>query len=171
MRIPAALLLAALLAAPAVRADDTADADSMRAAYMAREMALNAPGTPAADAMLELADASRCRLSDFRGQRLLLVLFDPECDDCHQALTALADALPAGLTALALYAEGERELWPAAQAAVPEGFTAAFDPDGVYSLGTFTPELTPGIYLIAPDGTVEARSGSAADIIPLLDGQ
>lgn len=144
--------------------DSDCEADSIRKAYIEREMALNAPGTPAADFAMLMADGSTARLSDRRGAPLLLVLFDPECDDCRRALLALAAVRPDGLPALAVFAEGDEELWPRAQAEVPEGWDVALDTDGVYSLGIYSPEFTPGIYLLDADGRVIARSSSPDDI-------
>lgn len=165
-RILAVILLAAAgaLSARGASPSDVCEADSLRRAYMAREMALNAPGTPAADFAMRTPDGSTARLSDRRGAPLLLVLFDPECDDCRRALLALAAVRPDGLPALAVFAEGDEELWPRAQAEVPEGWDVALDTDGVYSLGIYSPEFTPGIYLLDADGRVLARSSSPDDI-------
>lgn len=162
-RILAIILLAAV-GARGASPSDVCEADSLRRAYLAREMALNAPGTPAADFAMLTPDGSTARLSDRRGAPLLLVLFDPECDDCRRALLALAAVRPDGLPALAVFAEGDEELWPRAQAEVPEGWDVALDTDGVYSLGIYSPEFTPGIYLLDADGRVLARSSSPEDI-------
>lgn len=158
-----ALLLALLLAAAGLHARD-AEADSLRAAYMAAEMALNSPGTPAADFAMRLADGSDARLSDFRGTPLLLVLFDADCPDCRHALEALPALVPAGMRVLAVYAEGDPSMWAAAQAEVPDGFTVAFDLDGVYSSGLYSPEFTPGIYLLDAQGIVLERGADLFNI-------
>ncbi|MDE6270346.1 MAG: peroxiredoxin family protein [Muribaculaceae bacterium] len=155
------MLLAALALACAVPAGaatpEQAQADSLRAAYMARELALNAPGKEAADFSMLMPDGSERRLQDFRGAPLLLVMFDCECDECLHALKALSEAKPAGLAALAVYAEGEEDLWPTAISVAPDGWQVGFDPEGVYSLGIYTPEFTPGVYLLDASGQVTAR--------------
>lgn len=89
----------------------TVDADSLRAALMAEEMAMNAPGRMAADFRLMLADGAESRLSHFRGAPLLLVLFDPDCDDCLRALDKLPEKVPHGMAVLAVYADGDMSVW------------------------------------------------------------
>lgn len=158
-----ALLFALLLAAVALRAQSAA-ADSLRVAYMAAEMAMNAPGTPAADFAMRLADGSDARLADFRGEPLLLVLFDADCPDCRRALEALPALVPAGMRVLAVYAEGDPSMWAAAQAEIPDGFIAAFDTEGVYASGLYTPEFTPGIYLLDAEGIVQDRGSDVFNI-------
>ena len=129
----------------------------LRAALMAEEMAMNAPGRMAADFRIMLADGAESRLSHFRGVPLLLVLFDPDCDDCLRALAELPEKVPHGMAVLAVYADGDMSVWPRALAAVPQGWTAAIDLDGVYSSGMYSPEFTPGIYLLDAEGRVIAR--------------
>ena len=159
-----ALLLAVLRAAAVSLRAQSAEADSLRAAYMASEMALNAPGTPAADFAMCLPDGSDTRLGAFRGTPLLLVLFDADCSDCRAALEALPALVPQGMRVLAVYAEGDPSLWAAAQAEVPDGFTVAFDIDGVYTSGLYTPELTPGIYVLDAEGIVQERGSNIFNI-------
>lgn len=139
----------------------TVDADSLRAALMAEEMAMNAPGRMAADFRLMLADGAESRLSHFRGAPLLLVLFDPDCDDCLRALDKLPEKVPHGMAVLAVYADGDMSVWPRALVAVPQDWTAALDLDGVYSSGMYSPEFTPGIYLLDAEGRVIARGADA----------
>lgn len=170
MRVFATALTAIAMACAPVQAQDTAalDADSVRAALMAEELAMNAPGTPATDFAMELPDGSTARLSDFRGEAMLLVFFDPGCDDCMHAVAELALAAPAGLRVLAVYAEGDESVRAQAVAAVPGQWTVAFDTDGVYGAGLYSPEFIPGLYLLDSDGTVQARSSDAAEITALL---
>jgi len=157
-------LLASLLCFAVSRGEETFDADSLRSALMAEEMAMNAPGTPAADFSMQLADGSVVRLSDMLGRTCLLVLFDPECDSCREAIAMLRGQLPDRLPVIAVYAEGDRGVWPQAMSAVPDGWLAALDVDGVYSAGLYSPEFSPGIYLLDPSGIVLARGSDAGSI-------
>lgn len=160
-------ILLTLLAAAWLRgaaSTPTCEADSIRAAIMEQEMALNAPGSPAADFGMTMPDGTTHRLSEWRGKPLLLVLFDPECDDCLHALRTLAESKPDTLPALAVYAEGDESVWPRAMAAAPEGWAVAFDADGVYSMGIYSPEFTPGIYLLDSDGRVVSRTSSPSQL-------
>ena len=159
-----ALLLALLLAAAVSLRAQSAEADSLRAAYMAAEMALDAPGTPAADFAMCLPDGSDTRLGEFRGAPLLLVLFDADCPDCRHALEALPELVPQGMRVLAVYAEGDPSLWAAAEAEVPDGFIVAFDIDGVYPSGLYSPEFSPGIYVLDAEGIVQERGSEILNI-------
>ncbi len=158
------LALALAHAAAAAMPQEAVCADSLRAAAMAEEMAMNAPGTQAADFAMRLADGSEVSLRGFRGAPLLLVLFDPDCGHCAQALAELPAVLPRELPVLAVYADGDAALWPRAMAAVPDGWTAALDTEGVYAGGLYSPEFSPGLYLLDSAGCVVARGSSAADI-------
>ncbi len=140
------------------------DADSLRRALMAREMAMNAPGTAAAGFDLELADGTRATLGDFLGRPLLLVLFDADCPTCAERLEQLPRLVPAGLRVLAVYAEPDDALRAAAFAEVPPQFTAALDRTGVYADDLYSPEFTPGIYLIDAAGVVVARGDDPAEM-------
>lgn len=156
MRV-AALLLLLSVCMSACGAPRVSETDSLRAVAMAEEMAMNAPGRPAADFSMLLADGSNVRLSDFLGAELLLVLFDPDCDHCMSVVSDLAESLPLGMRVLAVYADGEESLWPRAMAAVPDGWIAAFDTEGVYGEGLYSPEFIPGVYMIGADGVVISR--------------
>lgn len=160
MRKLAFILFVLAAAAGVYGAGPAAAADSLRAAALAEELAMNAPGSMAADFGMELAGGGSARLSDFRGEPLLLVLFDPDCDHCMQVVAGLAERVPAGLRVLAVYADGDEALRPRAVALAPEGWTVAFDDDGVYSSGLYSPEFVPGIYLLDADGLVQARGES-----------
>ncbi|MBJ2184041.1 MAG: redoxin domain-containing protein [Muribaculaceae bacterium] len=164
LRFLAAASVACAGCAAAGAMPQMADADSVRAAFMAEELAMNAPGMPAADFSIEMADGTRTTLAAFRGKPLLLVLFDADCDDCRRELELLGGAVPPTLAVLAVYAEGEAEMRARALAEVPDGWMAAFDIDGVYSAGLYSPEFTPGIYLLDSRGCVVARGSKASEM-------
>ncbi len=161
MRYLLAIIIALLGCALPAAAED---ADSLRAAIMAREMAMNAPGTPAADFDLELPDGTACSLSAMRGEPMLLVLFDADCPTCAAVLRDLAATVPPGLRVLAVYAEPDDALRARALAEVPAGFAAAFDRTGVYGADLYSPEFVPGIYLLDAAGIVGARGSTAAPL-------
>ena len=131
-----ALLLALLLAAAVSLRAQSAEADSLRAAYMAAEMALDAPATPPA----------------------------AHTPECRHALEALPELVPQGMRVLAVYAEGDPSLWAAAEAEVPDGFIVAFDIDGVYTSGLYSPEFSPGIYVLDAEGIVQERGSEILNI-------
>ncbi|MDE6109214.1 MAG: redoxin domain-containing protein [Muribaculaceae bacterium] len=165
MRGLAAIIIALLCCLHVAAAED---ADSLRAALMAREMAMNAPGAEAADFGIELADGRVSALSAWRGAPVLLVLFDADCSTCAAVLRELPAVVPEGLAALAVYAEPDDALRAAALAEVPAGFTAGFDLTGVYGEDLYSPEFLPGIYLIDAAGIVTARGDDAGEMAVAL---
>ena len=158
----AVAIATALAQASALPADPATD--EIRAEAMAEELAMNAPGTLAADFGMRLPDGASVRLSDFRGHPVLLILFDPDCDHCREVLDGLDATVPEHIDLLAVYADGEESLWPRAMEFATERRTLALDTTGVYTEGLYTPEFIPGLYLLDSEGIVIARSDSPSAI-------
>lgn len=136
----------------------------------------NRRGSEAADFEFEQRDGSRSRLSDLRGTTVLLMFYEPDCENCLAAekeLAAsprLAQAVADGsLKMLAVYIGNDRALWSSHAATLPEGWTVGIDAsrridrDALYSIGA-----TPSFYLIDPSGTVLLKDAPLAVVYSAL---
>ena len=96
--------------------------DAMRFSYQFKLELLkrNQVGKLATDFQYELSDGTRRSLmaTPVKGNRLLLLFYDPECESCHEVLLqmaadkALATAVKAGqISVLAIYTEGNEDAW------------------------------------------------------------
>lgn len=120
----------------------------------------NCPGKVATDFVYFLPDGSRHSLAQTRvkNNRLLLVFYDPECPSCHETMQEmvadglLAEAVKAGkLTVLAVYTEGNQEVWKRTLSDLPQGWTVGSDHETVKQGALYDLKAMPSLYLM--DGT------------------
>lgn len=120
----------------------------------------NCPGKVATDFVYFLPDGSRHSLAQTRAKnnRLLLVFYDPECPSCHETMQEmvadgmLAEAVKAGkLTVLAVYTEGNQEVWKRTLSDLPQGWTVGSDHETVKQGALYDLKAMPSLYLM--DGT------------------
>lgn len=120
----------------------------------------NCPGKVATDFVYFLPDGSRHSLAQTRAKnnRLLLVFYDPECPSCHETMQEmvadgmLAEAVKAGkLTVLAVYTEGNQEVWKRTLGDLPQGWTVGSDHETVKQGALYDLKAMPSLYLL--DGT------------------
>lgn len=120
----------------------------------------NCPGKVATDFVYFLPDGSRHSLAQTRtkNNRLLLVFYDPECPSCHETMQEmvadglLAEAVKAGkLTVLAVYTEGNQEVWKRTLSDLPQGWTVGSDHETVKQGALYDLKAMPSLYLL--DGT------------------
>lgn len=120
----------------------------------------NCPGKVATDFVYFLPDGSRHSLAQTRAKnnRLLLVFYDPECPSCHETMQEmvadgmLAEAVKAGkLTVLAVYTEGNQEVWKRTLVDLPQGWTVGSDHETVKQGALYDLKAMPSLYLM--DGT------------------
>lgn len=120
----------------------------------------NCPGGVATDFVYFLPDGSKRSLAQTRAKnnRLLLVFYDPECPSCHGTMLEmvadglLAEAVRAGkLTVLAVYTEGNLEVWKRTLSDLPQGWTVGSDHEAVKLGALYDLKAMPSLYLL--DGT------------------
>lgn len=76
----------------------TGDTERERYLFKARQAAINQPGDTARDFTFTGDDGRTHRLSDYRGARVCLFFYDPDCEQCHTAWAWLqAHPLPADI--------------------------------------------------------------------------
>lgn len=120
----------------------------------------NCPGRVATDFVYFLPDGSKRSLAQTRAKnnRLLLVFYDPECPSCHETMLEmvadglLAEAVKTGkLTVLAVYTEGNQEVWKRTLSDLPQGWTVGSDHEAVKLGALYDLKAMPSLYLL--DGT------------------
>ena len=101
------------------------------------------------------------RTTTVQGDKLLLVFYDPECPSCHEVLKAmmadraLADAVDTGtLTVLAVYTEGNDEVWRKALTDMPRSWLIGNDRQQVKDCALYDLKAMPSLYLLDKDKTV-----------------
>ena len=140
-------------------------ADAMRSSYQFKLKLVkrNNPGNQATDFTYYLPDGRRRTLADtqVKGDRLLLMFYDPECESCHEVLlqmaadTALAEAVRTGkLSVLAVYTEGNDEVWRKALPDMPEGWMVGTDREAVKGGALYDLKAMPSLYLLDGKKTV-----------------
>ena len=117
----------------------------------------NNVGETATDFSYYLPDGARRTLAatPVKGDRLLLVFYDPECESCHAVLgqmaasSALAEAVQAGkISVLAVYTEGNEEAWRRALPDMPEGWAIGTDREAVKTGALYDLKAMPSLYLL-----------------------
>lgn len=153
-----------LLQSDAATADGD-DASGIRNRELAKELLKNIPGTQAADFGIELANGATTTLRQVGGIPMLLLIYDPDCHTCHEAMEALANdadiqnAIADGKIAiLAVAAETDRELWLTVKDTLPEGWISAFDAEGITEAELYYLPEVPGLYLLDGDQRVLDRN-------------
>ena len=134
-------------------------ADAMRSSYQFKLKLVkrNNPGNRATDFTYYLPDGRRRTLADtkVKGDRLLLMFYDPECESCHEVLlqmaadATLAEAVRTGkLSVLAVYTEGNDEAWRKTLADMPEGWTVGTDHEAIKTGALYDLKAMPSLYLL-----------------------
>lgn len=125
--------------------------------FKLRLLRRNKVGDKATDFTYYLPDGQKKSLAatSARGNRLLLVFYDPECESCHEVLremtadASLAEAVKAGrVTVLAVYTEGNQEAWKKGLADMPEGWIIGTDRQKVKEEALYDLKAMPSLYLL-----------------------
>ena len=139
--------------------------DAMRSAYRFKLELVrrNNVGDKATDFVYYLSDGTRHTLAatPVKNDRLLLMFYDPECESCHEVLlqmaadTALTEAVQTGkLSVLAVYTEGNDEVWRKALPDMPEGWMVGTDREAVKGGALYDLKAMPSLYLLDGKKTV-----------------
>lgn len=135
---------------------------SSRAGHDLRLIRINRRGTRATDFTYTLSDGTRQRLHRLSAERLILLFYDPDCENCANTLEAmkasslLADRLARNkVKVLAVYADEDTELWKKAQSSLPDTWLNAYDKERrIIREGLYDLQALPSLYLLDADKTV-----------------
>ena len=154
--------------------------DAMRSSYDFKLKLLkrNNVGGRATDFAYYLPDGTRRTLAatPVKGDRLLLVFYDPECESCHEVLgqmaadRALAEAVRAGkLSVLAIYTEGNDAAWRRALPDMPAGWMVGADHEAVKTGALYDLKAMPSLYLLDGKKTVLLKDAAYGKIASVLE--
>lgn len=134
----------------------------------------NRAGTPAADFDIIDTEGNRTTLyKEADPQQIRLIIFyDPDCNHCKEIidelrqLPQLNDAIATGgLKVMAVYPDGDINMWERARDEIPAEWFNGYSPNGAITENElYTLPAMPVFYVIAPDNTILLKDPS----LPLL---
>lgn len=144
------------------------DDDKLRPAMLLKSVSKNKVGSMAADFSYTKPDGSQHRLSEVQTPLILLLFFDPECDDCHQVImrlekTDVLNQLTADrqLTVLAVYPGENKRLWQTmAQHMLPTWEIGMDESQTIYNKELYDILGFPSMYLLDQHKTVILKDAS-----------
>lgn len=154
----------------ALRADSKLYADRrMQIDSRLERIAMNRPGTIAADFRLLTLDGRRSTMLNTLGKsRTLVMFYDPTCENCHTIRRALAAAeLPEDISILAVAVDGTQSSWRTDAAEMPKDWTIAFALDALETDDIYFFAAMPTFYLLDADGKVLLKDPAPSSLFPL----
>lgn len=136
-------------------------------------MRRNSPGSIAADFRYRMPDGrSRTLLgTPVSGNRLLLVFFDPECHSCKDIMMQMIEdrdlsmAVAEGkLTVMAVYTEGNEEVWKRTCSSMPEGWIVGNDGMSINDGALYDLKAMPSLYLLDKGKKVILKDAPYAEV-------
>lgn len=133
----------------------------------------NRVGTKATSFAYYLPDGRQQRLNDtpVAGNALLLLFYDPECPTCHEVLQAmaadpwLAEAVERKqVSVLAIYTEGNEEVWRRTLPDMPAGWMVGDDRMTVKDQALYDLKAMPSLYLLDREKRVLLKDASYAAV-------
>ena len=147
--------------------------ERQRAHYLLRLIQRNRPGETSTDFTYYNKEGKRMTLAQtpVEGNRLLLLFFDPECDECHETLSfmqndiRLAEAIRTKkLTVLAIYTEGNEEVWKTTQNTLPTEWIMGTDHYMIKRKSLYDLKAMPCLYLLDGEKRVIVKDGKYEQI-------
>ncbi|MBR0333756.1 MAG: DUF5106 domain-containing protein [Bacteroidales bacterium] len=154
---------------------DAYQQDQMR--YRLEVAHRNQPGSQAADFQFLRADGSKSSLHQTQASQLLLVFYDPECQNCQAILEDLASSTilqslqnQNRIKVLMIYTEGDEAIWQAHRNHHPKGWISGFDPnEKIKQKPLYDLRAMPSIYLLDADKKVIFKDVLPEKLIPYLE--
>lgn len=150
--------------------------ERQRAEYLTRLIERNRPGEAATDFTYYNKEGKRMTLArtPVQSDRLMLLFYDPECDECHELLTRmaadprLAEAVRVGrVTVLAVYTEGDDEVWRRALPDMPATWLVGTDRSQVKENALYDLKAMPCLYLLDRQKRVIVKDGEYEEVMKL----
>ncbi len=151
------------------------DSELVRPLYQLDALRKNRVGTIATDFSYTDRNNLSHTLYNTIAPQLLLIIYDPDCDHCAETMRTLVsqpslDAKVADkqLEILAIYADGDPELWQSAAGALPDQWLGGLDTTGLQENDLYTIRQLPSIYLLDADKTVLLKDPSIEHLIQYI---
>lgn len=159
-----------------LRSPLTLPGERVRLTYQKKALLMNRPGTAPADFAFKGRDGQECTLHQaIAGQRTLLMLYSPDCDDCHRAMADIAAnrllqkmIADGSLQILAIADADQPDLWAEQADEVPACIIDGLDTTGIADQELYDIPYTPAFILINPDGLIALKHRPLSAIIEAL---
>lgn len=132
----------------------------------------NRPGTIAADFAFTTREGQRSSLHKTEADNLLLIFYDPACEHCSEILTTLRnnnnfrEKVASGkLRVLAVYTEGNRQLWRDTCGNMSEEWTVAIDESRIVDNNIYDIPAMPIFYLLDKDKKVVMKDPALGELL------
>ncbi len=152
----------------------TAD-DRLRPTLRLQTAKKNRLGTKATDFTYTTREGKKSTLRKTPGRRLLLVFYDPACSHCTDILDELrsSDLLTreianGDVSVLAVYTEGDADLWEQTRDSLPEQWTVAIDESNIVDKVLYDIPAMPVLYLLAEDKNVLLKDPTPETLLEYL---
>lgn len=147
------------------------ESDRIRLTYRLNTAKKNRPGTVATDFSYTDRDGNIHRLHHTVGKRLLLLFYDPACSHCSEILNGLHKSSILNklvsdkeLTVLAVYTEGNRDLWNNTKDAMPQEWIVSIDNSRIVERELYSMPAMPVIYLLDAGKKVILKDASVEQV-------
>lgn len=126
-----------------------------------RRARLNREGTIANDFHYIDRNGKEGTLHQLKANRTMLIFYDPECPHCKPILKKIetdrqvnAAVAEGDLNVLAVYTEGNREIWEETKEELPKHWSVAYDLTGILDADLYDIPAMPTVYLLNSDKRV-----------------
>ena len=133
----------------------------MRADFLLERVQKNRPGAKASDFQYITRDNKKRNLWSVKAEKLLLIFYDPECQHCMEIISQIihdsdiSDRLNNGkLKILAIYTEGNENVWEANKNRLPANWSVGKDISGIIDNELYDLKAMPTLYLLDKDKQV-----------------
>lgn len=140
----------------------------------------NRPGMTAADFsyITREGGASTLLKTGIEGDYLLLMFYDPDCEHCKETLAAMAQEpmftepeSNGGIKVLAVYADGNLDLWNSTAKSLPAAWTVAFDTGDIYGNDLYVFRAMPSLYLLDRNKRIILKDASLYRLYGYFSGE
>ncbi len=136
-------------------------ADRARISHRLEIAMKNCPGSEATDFAYTTRTGESGTLYNTRGELMLLIFYDPDCPHCKDVLefldssNVINSAVASGiLKVVAIYTEGNRELWNQTKASMPRSWLVGIDESEIVDSVLYDLPAMPVLYLLDSDKVV-----------------
>jgi thioredoxin-related protein len=107
--------------------------------------------------------------------KLLLLFYDPECDECKQFLSEFSQnetlnqwIAEQRVTVLAVCTEGEKSAWQQHLVGMPDNWTVAYDESGINDKSLYILRAMPTLYILDADHRIVGKDVPAQQLLQML---
>lgn len=152
--------------------------ETARMRWLAEGLTINRPGRRAADFTYLTPSGGSGRLHAYasRHELTLLLFHDPDCESCREVIgilrtsPAVGELVSAGrLGVIAVYPDGDRDLWLGRVGEIPAGWEAGFDDGTIAERDLYRLPALPSLYLLDASSRVLLRDATVAEALAAIE--